>query len=347
MHTMRETHALAIAADALAPLRDYLEDANVSEIAVNGGGEVWTERAGIMQRAAHSIDDALVYNAAAALGHLAGRDVAADGTPNSLIDARFRDLRVAAVLKPIALDGHVLALRRHSHRLLPLSAYLCDGEDLAEVDNPDAQDGPNPQDNLEAFLSERVKRPTNILVAGGTSTGKTTLLNSLIQHLPADERVVSIEDTAELQIASPNRVRLEAKAQRGVTIRDLVKMTLRLRPDRLLIGEVRGPEAFDLLQALNTGHSGMGTIHANSAREALTRLATLALTADAQWPYEAIARQIADTFDLVIHLARVRGKRVIREVAAPTEFADGTYRLRILWPSQPARRQRPQLATAT
>jgi len=159
----------------------------------------------------------------------------------------------------------------------------------------------------------------NILISGGTSTGKTTLLNALAAFLPKLHRVIVIEDTSELQLDQRNLVRLEARRAQvdlpAVTIRDLLRATLRLRPDRILVGEVRGGEAFDLLQALNTGHSGsLSTIHANSASQALTRLASCVVQSAVELPYQAVRYQIADAIDLVLHLGRRDGARVVEEL---------------------------------
>src|SRR5581483_8673216 len=159
----------------------------------------------------------------------------------------------------------------------------------------------------------------NVLISGGTSTGKTTLLNALAAFLPTSDRVVIIEDTAELQIDNPNVVRFEARRQQrelpAVTIRDLLKATLRHRPDRIIVGEVRGPEAYDLLQALNTGHGGsLSTIHANSAPQALVRLTSCVLQAGVDLPYQPIRRMIADTVHVVIHIERRVGRRTVSEI---------------------------------
>ena len=168
--------------------------------------------------------------------------------------------------------------------------------------------------------SRRRSRPEqNILISGGTSTGKTTLLNALAAFLPADDRVVLIEDTAELQLDRPNLVRFEARREQGrlpaVTIRDLLRATLRHRPDRIIVGEVRGGEAFDLLQALNTGHAGsLSTIHANSAEQALARFASCVVQSGVELPYQAVRYQIADAIDVVLHLGRDRGVRVVEEL---------------------------------
>jgi pilus assembly protein CpaF len=168
-------------------------------------------------------------------------------------------------------------------------------------------------------VRDAIAHNENILISGGTSTGKTTLLNALAAFLPLDDRVVLIEDTAELQIDRPNLVRFEARREQAglpaVTIRELLRATLRHRPDRIIVGEVRGGEAFDLLQALNTGHAGsLSTIHANSAEQALARLASCVVQSGVELPYQAVRYQIADAIDLVLHLVRRPGTRVVESL---------------------------------
>ena len=169
------------------------------------------------------------------------------------------------------------------------------------------------------LLEDAIRARKNILISGGTSTGKTTMLNALASFIDPDDRVVVIEDTAELMLEQPNLVRFEARREQpgspAVTIRDLVKATLRHRPDRILLGEVRGAEAFDLLQALNTGHSGtLATIHANSAQQSITRLASCVLQSDVQFPFHAIRSSIADSVHFLLHIERRQGKRIAAEL---------------------------------
>jgi len=170
-----------------------------------------------------------------------------------------------------------------------------------------------------AHIRTAIGNNENILISGGTSTGKTTMLNELTAFLPAHDRIVLIEDTAELQIDRPNLVRFEARREQpglaAVAIRDLLRATLRHRPDRIIVGEVRGGEAFDLLQALNTGHSGtLSTIHANSAVQALARFSSCVVQSAVELPYQAVRYQIADAIDLVLHLGRAQGSRAVREL---------------------------------
>jgi pilus assembly protein CpaF len=178
---------------------------------------------------------------------------------------------------------------------------------------------------LLSVVRAAIARNENILISGGTSTGKTTLLNALAAFLPLEDRVVLIEDTAELQIERPNLVRFEARREQpglpAVTIRELLRATLRHRPDRIIVGEVRGGEAFDLLQALNTGHAGsLSTIHANSAEQALARLASCVVQSGVELPYQAVRYQIADAIDLVLHLVRRPGKRVVEKLITVGQY---------------------------
>ena len=184
---------------------------------------------------------------------------------------------------------------------------------------------------LEASNLVRFEARDNILISGGTGTGKTTLLNALAAFLPADDRLIVIEDTAELQLEASNLVRFEARREQvgvpAVSIRDLLRATLRHRPDRILLGEVRGGEAFDLLQALNTGHSGtLSTIHANSAEQALSRFASCVMQAGVEVPYQAVRLGIAECLQLLVHLERRHGQRVVRQVVRVRRYDAGTDR---------------------
>ena len=204
---------------------------------------------------------------------------------------------MAAVFPPCSVGGTTLTIRKFQTRFFTAEELVRIGTMTPEV---------------LATVRAAIAANENILISGGTSTGKTTLLNALAAFLPADDRVVLIEDTAELQIDRPNLVRFEARREQAglpaVTIRELLRATLRHRPDRIIVGEVRGGEAFDLLQALNTGHAGtLSTIHANSAEQALARFASCVVQSGVELPYQAVRYQIADAIDLVLHLGRRRG----------------------------------------
>jgi pilus assembly protein CpaF len=222
-----------------------------------------------------------------------------------ILDSRLPDRsRVAAIFPPCSVCGTTLTIRKFQTRFFT-------AEELVRICTmtPD----------VLAHVHEAIRKNENILISGGTSTGKTTLLNALSAYLPASDRVVLIEDTAELQIERPNLVRFEARREQpgfpAVAIRDLLRATLRHRPDRIIVGEVRGGEAFDLLQALNTGHSGtLSTIHANSAEQALARFSSCVVQSGVELPYQAVRYQIADAIDLVLHLGRTKGARVVRQL---------------------------------
>jgi pilus assembly protein CpaF len=301
-------------AAGLGPLEPLLADPDVEEIMVSGCSPVWVERAGRLERTE------VRFATEADLRHAIERILAPLGRrvdeAQPLVDARLSDgSRVNVVIPPLALDGPALTIRRFRRRgFAP--------EDLVE-------NGTLPAPLLE-FLGRAVAARCNILVCGGTGSGKTTTLNALSSYIAPDERVVTIEDAAELRLRQPHVIRLEARPAnlegRGeVTIRQLVRNALRMRPDRIVIGEVRGAEALDLLTALCTGHGGsLGTVHAGSPAEALRRLETLALMADLGLPHDVIREQVADALDLVVCQARGSdGRRRIVAVSEVVRVAGG------------------------
>jgi pilus assembly protein CpaF len=276
----------------LGPIEPLLADPEVTEVMVNGPGHAYVERSGRLERVSVPLD-------AQAIVRLVERVVAPLGLrldrSSPMVDARLPDgSRVHAVIPPLAIDGPCLTIRRFGTRAIPLEAFGLDT-------------------TATGLLRWAVEAGWNLLVAGGTSAGKTTLLNALSQAIPAGERIVTIEETAELRLAQPHVVRLEARPANAegagaVTVRELVRTALRMRPDRIVVGEVRGGEALDMLQALNTGHDGsLSTLHANSALDALTRLETLVLLADVGLPLAAIRAQMVSAIDAVVHVARRRG----------------------------------------
>ena len=294
----------------LRPIAPLINDPDVSEIMVNAGGRVFVEHHGIIQEvtAVHIAEKSLqvaVRNIARTLG-----DDVSEEQP--LLDARLPDgSRVAAVIPPCSVGGTTLTIRKFQNRL-----FTADELVRAGTLTPD----------VLGILRQAIDARQNILISGGTSTGKTTLLNALSAFIPANERIVIVEDTAELQVDQPNVVRFEARrAQRdlpAVTIRDLLRATLRHRPDRVIVGEVRGGEAYDLLQALNTGHAGtLSTIHANSALQALARLASCVLQAGVELPYVAVRQQIGEAISLVLHLDRRQGVRCTCELLRLRRYA--------------------------
>jgi pilus assembly protein CpaF len=278
----------------LGPLEPLLADPSVTEVMLNGPGRAYVERSGRIEPVALPLD-------ATAIVRLVERVVAPLGLrldrASPMVDARLPDgSRLHAVIPPLAIDGPCVTIRRFGARAVPLAAF---GAGVAG----------------EAFLSWTVRAGWNVLVAGATSAGKTTLLNALSGAIGAHERIVTIEETAELRLGQPHVVRLEARPPNtegagAVGVRELVRAALRMRPDRLVVGEVRGAEALDMLQALNTGHDGsLCTIHANSARDALARLETLVLFAASGLPLAAVRAQIAASIDLVVFVSRRAGGR--------------------------------------
>lgn len=318
-----ELSKLATFLPGLAPL---LEDEEVSEIMINGPRNVWIEKHGrLAPYAAPQLDADALARAAIQIA----RPLGLDPEKEPLIDARLDDGSRVAICVPPAIPAVAITIRRFGKRTFSAA-------DLVKM-------GSLPQDVLDV-AQEVLDNRHNILVSGGTGSGKTTLLNALIELLPDDERIVSIEDTLELRIDSPNCVRFEARAltgEQGVTIRDLVKHSLRHRPDHIVVGEVRGPEAADLLQALNTGHGGsLTTIHANNAESALSRLANCAMQAGGNLPWEVVCRGVVDGIDLVIHITRRHGRRFVEDAIRVSDYAAEERR----WAYRPVLFEAPRLA---
>jgi pilus assembly protein CpaF len=299
----------------LGPLEDLLADPSVEEVMVNGPASVYVERGGRIEPVDTAFgDEEELRNAIERILAPLGRRI---DELSPMVDARLPDgSRVNVVIPPLAIDGPVLSIRR-------FGAKRPGPRELVELGTLSAEQ----HDALQGAVSGR----RSILVSGGTGSGKTTLLNALSSFIDPTERVVTIEDAAELRLQQPHVVRLESRPAsvegRGeVTVRDLVRNALRMRPDRIVIGEVRGAEALDLLTALNTGHDGaLSTVHANSPGDALARLETLALMAGVGLPHGAIAEQVQRGVDLVVHLEREPdGARRVTEIAEVVRAAGAT-----------------------
>jgi len=287
----------------LKPIEHLILDDSISEVMVNGPDQVFIERGGFLQQVKGvSLGEKSLMIAVKNIARRLGDDIS-ESRP--ILDSRLPDgSRVAAVIPPCSLSGVTLTIRKFNTRHFEMQDLINAGT----LDRPLAN-------RLEDYVLAR----KNIVISGGTGTGKTTLLNILGKFIPEDERILLIEDTAEIQIAQPNLVRFEARqAQNGipaVAIRDLLKAALRHRPDRIILGEIRGGEAFDLLQLLNTGHSGtLSTIHANSARQGLARFTSCVLQSGVDLPYRAIKTNIGDSLNVVIQIERRPGRRFIAEV---------------------------------
>src|SRR5512147_3058983 len=279
----------------LGPLEPLLRDESITEIMVNGPRQVYIERAGKLEltNLAFQNDDHVMRIIDRIISPI-GRRV---DESSPMVDARLTDgSRVNAIIPPLSLIGPVITIRKFAATPFTVDDLVRFGTSTPE---------------MFEFLRACVEARLNIFVSGGTGSGKTTTLNVLSSFIPDDERILTIEDAAELRLQQPHVVRLEARppnieGKGQVTIRDLVRNALRMRPDRIVVGEVRGAEALDMLQAMNTGHDGsLTTIHANSARDALARVETLALSAGVELPLHAIREQIASAFDLVVHAARL------------------------------------------
>ncbi|MFO0928833.1 MAG: CpaF family protein [Gemmataceae bacterium] len=287
----------------LGPLEQFMKDPTISDILVNGPGNVYVERFGRLEPTGVVFaDNAHLTQIIQRIAARVGRRV---DEASPMVDARLPDgSRVNAILPPLALEGAMLSIRRFGVRLRE--------EDLLG----NATLTPEMRELLRAAVQARV----NLLISGGTGAGKTTLLNVLSRHIPADERLVSIEDAAELQLQQPHVVRLETRLPNlegvgEITQRDLVRNSLRMRPDRIIIGEVRGPEALDMLQAMNTGHEGsLTTIHANDTRDALSRLEMMISMAGFEMPLPVIRNYVASAVRLLVHVSRLKGgaRKVMR-----------------------------------
>jgi pilus assembly protein CpaF len=300
-----------IADDVLGygPLEPFLRDQTVTEIMVNGYDQVYIERTGVIQETdASFLDDAHLLRIIDRIVSQVGRRV---DESSPMVDARLPDgSRVNAIISPLALRGPSLTVRKFAQDALTL-------ESLVELGTMTPQSAD--------FLAQCVRGKLNLLISGGTGTGKTTLLNAVSQYVPSSERIVTVEDAAELRLQQRHVVPLESRppnveGEGEVRIRDLVRNALRMRPDRIIVGEVRGAETLDMLQAMNTGHDGsLTTIHANSARDALHRLEMLVLMAGVELPVKAIREQIAGGFDLLVHISRlVDGSRRITQITEIT-----------------------------
>ena len=291
----------------LGPLESLLADPGISEVMINGPDAVFVERAGLIERSPTH------FSGAQALRSVIDRIVAGAGRrvdeASPMVDARLPDgSRVNVVLPPLAINGPIVTVRKFSGLKLDLAALVGLGSLSAA---------------MAQFFEIAVRARRNIVVSGGTGSGKTTLLNAIAGLIPATERIVTIEDAAELALQHAHVVTLEARPRNleghgEVTIRDLVRNALRMRPDRIIVGECRGGEALDMLQAMNSGHEGsLTTAHANSARDLLSRLEVMTLMAGMDLPLAAIRAQIAGAIDLIVHQARLAGG--VRRVSSIVE----------------------------
>jgi pilus assembly protein CpaF len=306
----RERIALELAADILGhgPLERLLDDDTVSEIMCNGPYDIWVERAGRLHKTpVRFADDGHLMRIISKMVAQVGRRI---DESSPMVDARLPDgSRVNATIPPLSLTGPLLTIRKFGKHKLNMDGLIKKGALTDETAD---------------LLSRCVLARLNILISGGTGSGKTTMLNALSSFIPDSERIITIEDAAELKLNQRHVLRLESRPKNiegegEIAIRDLVKNSLRMRPDRIVVGECRGPEALDMLQAMNTGHDGsLSTLHANTPRDALARLETMVLMAGYDLPLRAIREQIASAVDLMIQIERMADGT--RRVVAITEI---------------------------
>ena len=300
----------------LGPLEPYMQDPDVTDILVNGPHEVYVERLGRLQETNTVFADEehllqIIQRVVARVGRRIDEN-------SPMVDARLEDgSRVNAIIPPLALGGPVLSIRRFGHRPLQIADLLVRGSVCPEM-----------LQLLEAAVEGRI----NIMISGGTGSGKTTFLNNLSRYIPANERLVTIEDSAELKLQRKHVVKLETRPKSAegageISQRDLVRNALRMRPDRIILGEVRGSEAVDMLQAMNTGHEGsLTTIHANDTRDALSRLEVMVSMAGFDLPVPVVRRYVASAITLVVHLARLKGGvRRVMKISEITALDNGDY----------------------
>jgi pilus assembly protein CpaF len=280
----------------LGPIEQFLADPTINEVMVNGYKGIYVERAGLIERTnVRFISEEHLRRVIERIVSSVGRRI---DESSPMVDARLADgSRVNVIMPPLSLDGTILTIRKFAKD--PFTA-----RDLVEMGSFTEQ--------VAKLLAASVRGGLNILISGGTGTGKTTLLNVLSGFVPTDERIVTIEDAVELQLHQDHVIRLESRPANAegngqITIRDLVRNSLRMRPDRIIVGEVRGAEALDMLQAMNTGHDGsLSTVHANAPRDALSRLETMVLMAGFDLPTRAIREQIASALNLIVQIERLR-----------------------------------------
>lgn len=295
-----KANVLAQIKDTLKPLAAAFDDEGVSEIMINAPNTVFIAKGGRMQQIQVQLPAGAISAAITLLAALVAQEVG-EKSNRRILSARLPGFRVEAILPPAAVNGPSMCIRRHSSRVFTMQEYVAGGvisERYAEI------------------VQQAVLDRLNILVVGGTGSGKTTLMNTVLASIPAQERLFIIETVHELQVQSPNHVLIECDEDGGVTPRKAVRTAMRYLPHRIIVGELRGPEAYDWLDGANTGHPGSAaTIHANSAPRALPRLENLLVMADMGFPHHAIRAAIGDAVDLLVYIAHRDGKRLVSQIS--------------------------------
>jgi pilus assembly protein CpaF len=323
----REQIAAEIADDIFGygPLEKLLPDQSISEIMVNGPHEIWVERRGLLSRTPlRFTDESHLRRIITKMVGQIGRRI---DESSPMVEARLPDgSRVHAIVPPLSLTGPLLTIRKFAQNRFALDELI----QIGTLSRPAAD-----------FLARCIQADISMLISGGTGTGKTTLLNALSSAVPGGDRIITIEDAAELQLSQEHVLRLESRPKNiegegEITIRDLVRNALRMRPDRIIVGEVRGAEALDMLQAMNTGHEGsLSTVHANSTRDALSRLETMVLMAGFDLPVKAIRQQVSSALDLIVQLERLDdGTRHVTAIAEVQRMEGDTITLQNLFEYQ-------------
>lgn len=314
--------------DGYGPIRELMEDETINDILVNGPDNIWVERAGILEKTDKTfINNEQLTDIAKRLVTRIGRRID-EGMP--LVDARLPDgSRLNVVIKPIAIDGTSISIRKFSKSKKSLQDLVNFGSMTLDMAN---------------FLIIAARSRVNIIVSGGTGSGKTTLLNALSNYISHTERVLTLEDTAELRLEQPHVVRLETRLAGvehtgEITMQDLVINALRMRPERIIVGECRGAEAFQMLQAMNTGHDGsMSTLHANNPRDATARLESMVMMSNASLPLEAIRRNIASAVNIIIQASRLNdGSRKITSITEVMGMENGQIVLQDIFSYEPSK----------
>ncbi|QIM66461.1 pilus assembly protein CpaF [Mannheimia granulomatis] len=314
--------------DGYGPIRELMEDETINDILVNGPDNIWVERAGILEKTDKTfINNEQLTDIAKRLVTRIGRRID-EGMP--LVDARLPDgSRLNVVIKPIAIDGTSISIRKFSKSKKSLQDLVNFGSMTLDMAN---------------FLIIAARSRVNIIVSGGTGSGKTTLLNALSNYISHTERVLTLEDTAELRLEQPHVVRLETRLAGvehtgEITMQDLVINALRMRPERIIVGECRGAEAFQMLQAMNTGHDGsMSTLHANNPRDATARLESMVMMSNASLPLEAIRRNIASAVNIIIQASRLNdGSRKITNITEVMGMENGQIVLQDIFSYEPSK----------